>query len=122
MPKFEKGNRLGKRFKPGESGNPGGKPKEIVEVAQAARERTKEALDTLYEVMTDADASSSARVSAAIAILERGWGRAPQTVTLKRDSDMKELSDDELIAIAAGTRPNGSDDPARAPEGEDKPH
>jgi hypothetical protein len=90
-------------FKKGQSGNPGGKPKQIVEVAAAARERTVEAIETLTAIMRDAKATASARVSAAVAILERGWGKAPQTVTLRRDVDFRSLSTDELFAIAAGT-------------------
>src|SRR5262252_6226016 len=124
MPKFEKGKpNPGRKFQPGQSGNPGGKPKAIVEVAAAARERTTEAIETLNKIMTDKDATASARVSAAVAILERGWGKAPQTVNLRRDSDLREMTDDELIAIATGTAgPDGGEDPAPAPNGSDKPH
>jgi hypothetical protein len=111
MSKFEDGpdrRRHKGQFQPGTSGNPGGRPREIVEVAAAARERTAEALETLTTIMRDKEASAAARVSAAIALLERGWGKAPATVTLLRDNvDMKDLSDAELMVIAAGGR-NGS--------------
>lgn len=108
--KFPRG--AGRPFKPGQSGNPSGRPKEIIEVAKAARERTAEALATLTEIMRDKEASAAARVSAALGILERGWGKAPATITLLHDNDdMKDLSDAELIAIASGTRSNGGTDP-----------
>ena len=50
--------------------------------AITAREFTMDAINTLVEIMTNRKASASARVSAACAILDRGWGRAPQTVEI----------------------------------------
>jgi hypothetical protein len=122
--KFQKGNKYG-RFTPGVSGNPGGKPKKIREVAAAARERTMEAIETLTEIMRDAKATASARVSAADILLERGWGKAPQTIELRRDDDFRNLTDDELTAIAAGDalpEPNGGSDPSAAPDDQGQPH
>jgi hypothetical protein len=40
------------RFKKGQSGNPGGRPKTLTEVKQAAREHTETALKTLLSVVT----------------------------------------------------------------------
>lgn len=62
--------------------------------------------------MANAEAPPAARVSAAQALLDRGWGKAAQTVdmTVKR-ATAKELPDDELANIAAG----GSEDSASAP-------
>jgi len=122
MGKFEKGKpNPGKKFKPGQSGNSGGRPKAIVEVAAAARELTLESIATLKEVMQNKKATASARVSAAVAILERGWGKAPQTINLRRDTDLGTLTDDELIAIAAGDdiAANGGDTAPATPEGPD---
>src|ERR1700727_618392 len=100
MPKFEKGKpNPGRKFQPGQSGNPGGMPKAIVEVTTAARALTTEAIETLKCVMLNEKATASARVSAAVAIIERGWGRAPATITLLRgDAELKELTDAELTA------------------------
>jgi hypothetical protein len=115
-----------KPFKPGQSGNPGGKPKIMIEVTAAARERTMQAIETLTKIMLDGKATGAARVSAAVALLERGWGKAPQTMTVKRgEGVMKELSDDELIAIASGAAEgvtNGSGDPTETPDDTKKPH
>jgi hypothetical protein len=113
MPKFEKGKQNGTRpFQPGQSGNPGGRPKAVVEVTAAARELTTEAINTLKRVMLNEKATASAQVSAAVAIIERGWGKAPATITLHRgDSELKEFSDAELLAIAStvdGEATNGS--------------
>ena len=77
----------------GESGNITGHPKRpeaieakkiVADVKAAAREHTQDALDTLKAVMSDAKAPSAARVSAATAMLDRGWGRAKETVDAKR--------------------------------------
>ena len=108
------------RWQKGQSGNPGGKPKIIIEVVQAARERTTKAIETLERIMLDPKATGSARVTAAVALLERGWGKPMQSVTLKREGEYKDLSDAELIAIASGAvegEPvtNGGGDPSAAP-------
>lgn len=65
-------------FKPGESGNPGGRPKGDIELRRAARERTAEALETLINIMRNQKAPAAARVSAAEALLSRGWGKPVQ--------------------------------------------
>jgi hypothetical protein len=68
------------KFKPGQSGNPGGRPKTIAEVRDLARAKTAEAIEALAHIAT-AGESEAARVSAAVALLDRGWGKAPQAIT-----------------------------------------
>jgi hypothetical protein len=46
----------------------------IADLKKAAKARTEEALTTLVEVMQSAKSPAGARVSAATAILDRGWG------------------------------------------------
>lgn len=46
-----------------------------------ARASTEAAMTALIAAMTDIDAPAAARVSAAIAILDRGWGRPKQEVS-----------------------------------------
>jgi hypothetical protein len=65
----------------GESGNLNGRPKAIERPAELS------ALDVLYKVATDKKGDPFARVSAASAILDRGWGKPPQTIIIKRGSD-----------------------------------
>ena len=67
-------------FKPGQSGNPGGRPKLVAEVRDLARQHTEEAISTLANIMRDEKAPPAARVSAAETILSRGWGKAPQEI------------------------------------------
>ena len=68
-------------FEKGQSGNPGGRPKVIAEVKELAREYTGEAIKTLVSIMTNAKAAPAARVSAANALLDRGYGKPPQHIT-----------------------------------------
>jgi hypothetical protein len=106
MGKFVKGNTVGVRFG---SGQRGGRPKLIVEVAKAAREYTVEALETLARIMRNEMASSSARVSAAIALLERGHGRAPQVIDVHNHGEVRALSDEQLLVIiGTAAEPSGA--------------
>ncbi len=69
-------------FRKGVSGNPGGrKPDaELADVKAKAREHASDALDALVKIATKGK-SESARVSAAEAILNRGYGKPAQAVT-----------------------------------------
>jgi Family of unknown function (DUF5681) len=73
--------KIGKPFQKGQSGNPGGRPKEVAEVKELAREYTAEAIQTLVSIMTNPKSTPAARVSAANALLDRGYGKPPQHIT-----------------------------------------
>ena len=62
------------QFAPGQSGNPGGRPKDEHRVAELARSYTVEAIDTLVELMRDGK-DERMRGTAAQALLDRGWGK-----------------------------------------------
>lgn len=64
-------------WKPGQSGNPGGRPKEVAEVREAARRHTAEAIQTLVTIMRNGT-PDRARAAAAEALLDRAWGRPLQ--------------------------------------------
>ena len=52
--------------------------KNLVEIRSLARSHTRTALRVLVGIMRSEDATPAARVSAANAILDRGWGKATQ--------------------------------------------
>jgi hypothetical protein len=51
------------------------------EVKELARAHTGEAIETLVSIMTNPKSAPAARVSAANALLDRGYGRPPQHIT-----------------------------------------
>ena len=63
------------QFAPGQSGHPGGRPKDEHRVAVLARSYTLEAIDTLVELMHEGK-DDRMRGTAAQALLDRGWGKA----------------------------------------------
>ena len=67
------------QFTPGNSGNPGGRPKDEHRVADLARSYTTEAIETLVELMRHGR-DDRVRGTAAQALLDRGWGKARQEI------------------------------------------
>ena len=63
------------RFLVGVSGNPGGRPQEVGDVREMARDHTEEAIKTLVDLMRHAK-SDAARGAAAQALLDRGYGKS----------------------------------------------
>lgn len=66
-------------FKKGQSGNPGGRPKENDEVKTLARKHTKSAIARLVFWMQSDNAKAS--VSASQALLDRGHGKPTQAIS-----------------------------------------
>ena len=72
-------------FKPGRSGNPGGRPKltteqkaQEFELIQACRSKSPDAIVVIAQLMHRAD-RDSVRLAASL-IVERGWGKAMQAI------------------------------------------
>jgi hypothetical protein len=64
-------------------------PKSLTEIRSLARSHTRTALNVLVGVMRNTKAAAPARIAAANAILDRGWGKATQPVG--NDGDAFEL-------------------------------
>src|SRR5438045_9630149 len=65
---------------PGSSPNPGGRPKIIEDIRDLAREHTETAINALVHI-AESGQQESARVAAASALLDRGWGQPTQPLT-----------------------------------------
>lgn len=77
-------------FVKGQSGNPGGKSKVLADgrtLTDLAREHTPKAVQALVDVLANSEASDAAKVSAATAILDRGWGRPKQDLGIEMKPD-----------------------------------
>ena len=88
------------KFAPGQSGNPGGRPKDDHRVAELARSYTVEAIDTLVELMRDGK-DERIRGTAAQALLDRGWGRAKMEVIVGAEgsySDVLRAVNESMLA------------------------
>lgn len=103
-----RGGQRSTSFKPGVSGNPGGRPKKpqtiaakriVADVKALARECAPEAIATLKTVMLDAKAPPATRVQAASVLLDRGYGKPLQTIDMTAilgAFDLTRLSDEQL--------------------------
>ena len=77
----------GGRFKPGQSGNPSGRPKIPEDVKAAFKELTPQAVETLKGIMLNPLAKDADRIKAAEIIMDRGYGKPTQAV----DVDVNKL-------------------------------
>jgi hypothetical protein len=90
----------GRPFEKGVSGNPGGRPKVLGDVQELARKQSPQAINTLAKIMGDEKAPPAARVAAANALLDRGYGKPTQPISQTMAKvDPTTLSDEELAAI-----------------------
>lgn len=95
---FKRGNKLGHRFRPGESGNPGGRPK-IKLISQAAREILAQPVPhdrlgrTYAELIAVALATRASRgnVAAASELADRSEGRPRVAVEIDQHDPLADL-------------------------------
>jgi hypothetical protein len=69
----------GRRFQPGISGNPGGRPARLKEIRELGEQMSPSVMLSLHEINQDPKQPGIARVAAAREILDRTYGKAPLT-------------------------------------------
>jgi hypothetical protein len=80
--------------------------KTLVEIRSLARGHTRTAIRVLVGIMRSEDATPAARVSAANAILDRGWGKATQPQESSGDGVIELIHRIERV-IVHPERPDG---------------
>ena len=90
-------------FKPGVSGSPSGKPKELQGIQEIARRHAPAMIRILNKLARSGKTPPAARTAAAGMLLDRAYGKPPafSTTSVGEFRRAVELSDDELIRIAA---------------------
>jgi HEAT repeat protein len=92
-------------FQPGQSGNPGGRPKEAGKIKELARKHDEAAINALVEALAD----SKTRVPAAVALLDRAYGRPAQTIMGDEDNPLRAVVEriERVIVDPADTDTKG---------------
>ena len=94
------------QFRPGVSGNPGGRPKMPEEFRQLARENSIPALQVVISILKNPASANKDRLKAAEIILDRAWGKPVQGVEMSGPAGgpvevkhIGQLDDDQLDQI-----------------------
>ena len=73
--------------------------KTITEIRSIARGHTRTAINVLVSIMRSKDATAAARVTAANAILDRGWGKAAQPLENGDDGALELIHRIERVIV-----------------------
>jgi hypothetical protein len=74
-------------------------PRSLTEIRLMARTHTRTAINVLVGVMRSKGATPAARVSAANAILDRGWGKPPQSLQNGEDGALELIHRIERVIV-----------------------
>jgi hypothetical protein len=77
-------------------------PKAVTEIRSLARSHTRTAINVLVGVMRHPQATPAARVAAANAILDRGWGKATQAIENGNDGALELIHRIERVIVHPG--------------------
>ena len=105
------------RYKRGQSGNPGGRPRVLAEIQELASQHAPEVIAELARLAVKGK-SETARIAAGRELLDRGFGRARQGVevslpennivrTMLDEIDARNREDDRRSAL--NWKPSGSE-------------
>ena len=67
-------------FKPGQSGNPNGRPKIPDEFKELAKKYSVDALKKVISIMEDREAENRDQLRASEIIMDRAWGKSQQSI------------------------------------------
>ncbi len=91
----------GRPFKPGQSGNPGGRPKGIAtEARRLAGRDGRKLLKILADVALDSEQKTADRIRAAEIVLERGFGKSPAFAPIEGENPLALNDVDHAITAA----------------------
>lgn len=94
------------QWKPGQSGNPGGRPKQVAEVVELARQQSPMAVRRLAQIAMGKKTPAVAAVMACNSILDRAWGKPIQpnihaiSTPTTKPIDLDALTDDQRETLA----------------------
>ena len=97
---------LAPQWKPGQSGNPNGRPKKAQQIVEKAQDHAEEALKAMIDLLKSSD--ERVKLTAAQAILDRGLGKPKQTIEDGRKTEVSDFSTDELRSLAGMGRTGAS--------------
>jgi hypothetical protein len=92
------GGITGRGFRPGRSGNPGGRPRSLAKATRVLVGEDGMALVQLWwDIARDETRGDSDRLEASKLLAERGWGKAPAYAAIEEDNPLG-LEDVEAAA------------------------
>ena len=90
---------IGRPFQPGQSGNPGGRPKGVAKtVREVCGGSPLRLAQGLLEIAEDRTARNADRVAAYRELLDRGWGKAPAFASIEGANPLEHDEIDAAIA------------------------
>ena len=95
---------IGRPFQPGQSGNPGGRPRGAAAIAREVCGGSPEKLaSALLGIVEDPNARARDRIAAAAELWDRGWGKPPAYAAIEAENPLGLSAVDEEIAAIAET-------------------
>lgn len=85
-------------FVKGQSGNPGGKPKELAEIIHLAKAASPDAMAKIVEIMRNPATPPNVALDAAERVLNRAYGKPKESVDMTVRTSLEDL----VVASLAG--------------------